>query len=122
MQTYICEHCDSLECDTSVCPVCGGKTTLIKSVIFYCDKCQCPTYSDICEHCHSKCRKIGSDIRPVFSKERLLIETLLDKPFGFADASIWCVGANNYVIDGKKVKLPFQDFRRKSPDSDNLFD
>ncbi len=116
MQTYICEHCDGLECDTSVCPVCGGKTTLIKSEIFYCDKCQCPTYSDTCEHCHSKCRKIGSDIRPVFAKERLLLETLLGEPFRFADSSVWCVGANNYVINGKKVKFPFQDFRRKNPE------
>ena len=85
MQTYICEHCDSLECDTSVCPVCGGKTTLVKSEIFYCDVCHCPTYSDTCEQCHSKCRKIGSDVRPVFAKERLLLETLLGEPFKFAN-------------------------------------
>lgn len=115
MQTYICEHCDSLECDTSVCPVCGGKTTLVKSEIFYCDECHCPTYSNTCERCHSKCRKIGTDIRPVFAKERLLLETLLGEPFKFAKSSIWCVGANNYVIDGKKVKFPFQDFRHKDP-------
>ena len=116
MQTYICEHCDSLECDTSVCPVCGGKTTLVKSEIFYCDVCHCPTYSDTCEQCHSKCRKIGSDVRPVFAKERLLLETLLGEPFKFAKSSVWCVGANNYVIDGKKVKLPFLDFRHKDPE------
>ena len=115
MQTYVCEHCDNLECDTSVCPVCGGKAIAVKSEIFYCDKCQCPSFSDRCEHCHSKCKKIGSDVRPVFAKERLLLEALLGEPFKYAGSSIWCVGANNYIVDGKKVKLSFQDLRKKDP-------
>lgn len=97
MQTYICEHCDSLECDTSVCPVCGGKTTLVKSEIFYCDECHCPTYFNTCERCHSKCRKIGTDIRPVFAKERLLLETLLGEPFKFAKSSIWCLNGRRII-------------------------
>ena len=56
--------------------------------------------------------KIGTDVRPVFAKERLLLEVLLGEPFKFAESSIWFAGANNYVVDGNKVKMPFVDFRK----------
>ena len=113
MQSYICRHCDDLICETSICPVCGQRTELLKTEVYYCSHCNCPTYDDVCPVCKSKCEKIGTDVRPVFAEERLLIEVLLDKPFCFKKSSIWCVGANNYVIDGKKTKMPFAEFRKK---------
>lgn len=115
VQKYVCENCDNLECDTSICPVCGKRTTLVGMEIYYCKHCNCPSFSDECEFCHNKCEKVGSDIRPVFAKERLLLEVLLDQPFEFANSSVWCVGANNYIIDGKKNKIPFQELRKKDP-------
>lgn len=116
MQTYICKHCDDLICETSVCPICGHRTELFKTEIYYCKHCNCPTYEDTCSICGNHCEKIGSDLRPVFSKERLLLEVLLGEPFKYKNSSIWNVGANNYVIDGKKVKMPFSEFRKQ----DNL--
>ncbi len=115
MQKYICENCDNLECDTSICPVCGKRTNLIRMEVYYCKHCNCPTFSDECDLCHGHSEKIGSDIRPVFAQERLLLEVLLDDPFKFAGSSVWCVGANNYIVDGKKIKLPFQELRKKNP-------
>lgn len=116
MQIYICKNCDDLLCETSICPVCGKRTELLKTEIFYCEKCKAPIYSDTCLNCGGKATKIGADLRPVFAKERLLLEILLSKPFCFANKSIWCVGANNYVVDGHKVKMPFSEFRKKNPD------
>lgn len=113
MQTYICKHCDNLSCETSICPICGKRTELVKSEIFFCEKCDTVLYDNVCGICGSKGIKIGSDLRPVFAKERLLLEILLGEPFKFANSSVWCMGANNYLIDGKKMRMPFSDFRKK---------
>lgn len=113
MQRYQCEHCDNLICNSSVCPVCGQKTRLIEMSVYYCEHCNCPTFSDECEICHNKCSKIGSDIRPVFAQERLLLEVLEGEPFKYANSSIWCTGASNYIIDGKKIRFSYQELRKK---------
>lgn len=115
MQRYQCEHCDNLLCNNSICPVCGQKTKLVETNIFYCKHCNCPTFDEECEICHSKCFKIGSDIRPVFAQERLLLEVLDDAPFKYADSSIWCTGSSNYVVNGEKIRLSYQEFRKKDP-------
>ena len=116
MQTYICRNCDDLQCETSICPVCGKRTELLKSEVFYCSTCKCPTYSCVCDKCKNPTNKIGSDVRPVFAEERLLIEVLLDEPFKYAGHSTWCVGSSNYVVDGKKIRFSYQEFRKKDPD------
>ena len=115
MQTYICKHCDDLNCETSVCPVCGNRTELVKSEVFYCKNCDTVLYDEICPICGEKGIKIGSDIRPVFAKERLLLEVLLDEPLKYVNSSVWCTGANNYLINGKKVKMPLLEFRKRDP-------
>ena len=115
LQKYKCINCDDLQCDTSICPVCGKRTELVKTEVYYCEKCMCPVFSDECECCHSKSFIIGTDVRPVFAQERLLLEVLLEEPFKYKDDSIWCVGANNYIVNGKKIKMPFTEFRKKDP-------
>lgn len=117
LQTYICKHCDDLICETSVCPVCGQRTELLKTDVFYCEHCNSPVYSDTCPKCGSKCNKIGTDIRPVFAEERLLLEVLLDKPFAYAGKSVWNSGANNYIVDGKKIRVSFSELRKQDPET-----
>ena len=89
MQRYICSNCDNLSCETSVCPVCGKRTELISTEVFYCEKCNCPIFDEVCPICGSKGNKIGSDLRPVFSEERLLLEVLQKSPFKYAGHSVW---------------------------------
>lgn len=113
---YICHHCDNLECETSKCPNCGNRTDLLESTIFYCKKCNVPIFDEECDCCHAQCERIGSDIRPVFAQERLLLEVLLNKPFAFAGKSIWCSGANNYIVDGKRIRVSFSELSKKNPD------
>ena len=113
MLRYICKNCDNLQCETSECPVCGGRTELIESSVFYCKKCNVPVFDDECECCRSKCERIGTDIRPVFAQERLLLEVLLNKPFEFADKSIWCAGANNYIVNGNRIRFSFREMAKQ---------
>lgn len=115
MQTYICKNCDDLQCETSTCPICGKRTDLKSVQVFYCKNCNCPSYDDICHLCGNKTERIGVDLRPVFAEERLLLEILGDSPFKYAGKSMWCVGANNYVVDGNKIRLPFLEYRKKNP-------
>ena len=79
MQKYICNNCDELECESSICPVCGKRTTPSKSEIYWCEKCNAPSYEKECGFCGSVCKPIASDLRPVFPEERLLVEILLKK-------------------------------------------
>lgn len=116
MIKYICRKCDNLECDTSTCPICGERTELIESSIFFCPKCNVPTFDANCECCHSKCERIGSDIRPVFAQERLLLEVLQNKPLEYAEKSIWCTGGSNYIVNGKRVRLSFADLSKHKPE------
>lgn len=39
MHKYLCHYCNELECETSTCPICGKRTDLVRTEIYYCDKC-----------------------------------------------------------------------------------
>ena len=109
MIKYICHKCDDLSCTTSICPNCGERTELTESAIFWCESLNTPSFY---EHAGSeKCRKISSDLRPVFAEERLLIEVLLDEPMVFAGKSMWNTGGSIYIIDGKKKTFSFSEMR-----------
>ncbi|MFA7032275.1 MAG: phosphoadenosine phosphosulfate reductase family protein [Bacilli bacterium] len=118
MIKYVCKHCNDLICQTSICPICGARTEIIENKIFWCDHCKAPSYNDICTQCGSKCDYIGTDLRPVFPEERLLLEVLLGKPFCYAHCSVWNVGSNRYVIDGKKKSILFKELRDNNKTDD----
>ncbi|MBR2247217.1 MAG: phosphoadenosine phosphosulfate reductase family protein [Bacilli bacterium] len=109
MIKYICKNCDNLSCETSICPVCKERTFIDKSAIYYCDKCHTPVFEEICPLCKSDCGYIGTDIRPVFPEERLLVEIIEGKPFKYANQSIWNTSGNNYLVNGKKIKFSIKD-------------
>lgn len=112
MHLYVCHNCDDLICETSTCPVCKCRAELNKTEIYYCDSCNSPIFDKTCPICGKEGRKVGTDLRPVFAQERLLLEVLLKKPFFLADSAVWCVGANNYIVDGKKMRLNFTELRK----------
>lgn len=109
MIRYICNNCDKLICESSICPVCNNRTYIDKSEIYYCDNCNIPLFDDICPLCGDHAKYIGTDIRPVFPEERLLLEAIEGEPFKYADCSIWNTTGNNYFINGKKIKLVIKD-------------
>lgn len=118
MIKYICKKCNDLECETSVCPICGLRTEILSNKIYWCKKCGAPSYFDVCPECNSICDTIGTDLRPVFPEERLLLEVLLNKPFKYAKSAIWNVGANHYVIDGNKLNLSFINLKENNKAED----
>lgn len=116
MIKYICKHCNDLECESSICPVCGSRTNLLSAEIYYCKKCNAPSFTSECPDCKEHCEKIGTDLRPVFAQERLLIEVLLDKPMAFAGKSVWATATNTFWVDGEKVRINITELRKKDPE------
>ena len=58
--------------------------------IYWCQHCNSPLLSSKCDFCRSSGHKIASDVRPIFPKEKLLWEILLDYPEGyFSESSMW---------------------------------
>lgn len=114
MIKYICKKCNDLECETSNCPVCNGRTEIYSSRIFWCSKCCAPSYYEYCAQCGDKCNYVGTDLRPVFPEERLLLEIILKEPFKFANSSIWNVGGSCYIVDGKKLHLSYAKIIKES--------
>ncbi len=116
MLKYICTK-DNIRTKSSVCPVCGDRTELEKSDIYWCENCKVPLYDKTCECCGSKGRRITTDIRPVFPEERLLLEILLDKEIGTYDnSSVWNCAGNKYLIDGERIKFSIKDLKEKDAD------
>ena len=104
MIIYRCPKCN-INTETSVCPVCGQRAEVDSTTIYWCDSCNIPLYKDVCTICGSKAKRIGSDLRPVFPEERLLLEVMLGVPFKYKDASVWNAAGNHYYADGKKIRF-----------------
>ena len=113
MLKYICKSCN-LECETSVCPKCGNRTELVSSTIFWSKQLNTPVFDNYCFETAEYCEPIASDIRPVFAEERLLLEILAGKPMAYAGKSVWNSGGNRFIVDGKKMILPFNQYIKNS--------
>lgn len=126
MITYICRNknketgealpCTNNICETSTCPVCGGRADA-SSQIYWCEDCKTPLYEDHCGICGKKAKKLCTDIRPVFPEERLLIEIVLGTPFAFHKDSVWNGTGNRYYVNGKKIPFSIGDLKKVDSDS-----
>lgn len=114
MLKYVCRN-DNIKTKSSTCPVCGERTELEKSDIYWCDNCKVPLFQSECECCSEKGTRITTDIRPVFPEERLLLEILLDeKPGTYEKDSVWNCSGNKYLIDGKRIKFSVKELKNKN--------
>lgn len=109
MIKYICNNCNKIECETSTCPICKQRAQISKSEIYWCENCNIPNYDKKCSCCNKEGKYIGTDIRPVFPEERLLLETLLGEEFKYANSSVWNTSGNNYIANGKKIKFSIKE-------------
>jgi len=113
---YVCRN-DNIKTKSSTCPVCGERTELEKSDIYWCDNCKVPLFQSECECCSGKGTRITTDIRPVFPEERLLLEILLDKiPGTYEKDSVWNCSGNKYLINGKRIKFSVKELKNKDVD------
>lgn len=116
MLKYVCRN-DNIKTKSSTCPVCGERTELEKSDIYWCDNCKVPLFQSECECCSGKGTRITTDIRPVFPEERLLLEILLDKiPRTYEKDSVWNCSGNKYLINGKRIKFSVKELKNKDVD------
>ena len=116
MLKYVCRN-DNIKTKSSTCPVCGERTELEKSDIYWCDTCKVPLFQSECECCSGKGTRITTDIRPVFPEERLLLEILLDKiPGTYEKDSVWNCSGNKYLINGKRIKFSVKELKNKDVD------
>lgn len=109
MIKYICNNCNEIECETSICPICKQRVQISKSEIYWCENCNIPNYDKKCSCCNKEGKYIGTDIRPVFPEERLLIESLLKEEFKYSKDSVWNTSGNNYIVNGKKIKFSIKE-------------
>ena len=80
MRRYRCTV-HNIELEKNFCDECGSRENVESiSDIYYCAKCNVPIYEQACPVCHTEGRRIASDLRPVFPKERLLYEILEGEP------------------------------------------
>ncbi|SHH18897.1 phosphoadenosine phosphosulfate reductase [Thermosyntropha lipolytica DSM 11003] len=101
----VCQDCGMKYIDLyiSECPNCKGRTKPF-SKLYYCKNCQIPLYEEKCDLCGAKGAYLAADVRPVFPKERRLLEIILGKTFN--EASVWAEARGNfYFIDGKAVHV-----------------
>lgn len=115
MIEYRCSSCE-IKCEQSSCSVCGGRADA-KSSIFWCSHCNIPIWEDTCPICGEKGEYIGTDIRPVFPQERLLMEVLRGIPMKFQHSSVWYASGNRYIIDGKAYKISSTLWQNANPDT-----
>ena len=117
MIRYICKKCN-LQTETSSCPVCGERAEILNSTVYWCDDCNIPLYDEICPICGKQAHRIGSDLRPVFPEERLLLEILVGSPYKYKNSSVWNVSGNYYYADGEKIN--FSVGQTKDVDADSV--
>lgn len=111
MILYTCETCN-VNMETDTCTSCGRKT-ISKSEIYWCKQCNIPIFDSICLCCNSRGNYIGTDIRPVFPKEKLLLGIILEEedPLTFSESSVWC-SKSRYIIDGEKKTISLRELNR----------
>lgn len=93
------------------------------TTIYWCDEHKIPLYEKEClcckhensnENCEDALIKyIGTDIRPVFPEEQLLLGVILKKenPLYFIGRSVWHNGAY-YIVDGEKIKITLEELNQ----------
>lgn len=104
MVKYKCIY-DNIETSLSECPICHKRTELIISELYWCNNCNIPVYESECPICKKECRRLASDLRPVFPEERLLIELIIGTPFSFINSSVWCGQKSRYYVDGESISF-----------------
>ena len=97
------------------------------STIYWCKKHRIPIFDKRCACCErdyelngirfdsDTFEYIGTDIRPVFPEEQLLVGITLDKtnPIALIDKSVWYNG-HSYIVDGEKVRLSIDELNSLS--------
>ncbi len=110
----ICPKCKvPMEGEKCIKPSCGC-TTIMSSTLYWCKKCNVPIFDRVCSICGNEGVYIGTDLRPVFPEEALLLALIQGKkPEYYYTRSVW-YGSNCYIVDGKKLKVSVSELNKWS--------
>ncbi len=76
--------------------------------IYWCDNCHCPVKSERlreCPQCNAKLRRLTTDVRPVFARERRILQFYGHGPL--TTEAVWRSSKSRfYYINGQPVSLP----------------
>lgn len=116
-----CEKCE-IVVNNDICPFCQKKTRgAVPTEIFWCDFCQAPIIYEkndanklMCHDCGNRVNPMTKDIRPVFAEERLLLGLIVEDPWKYMLANIWC-SDSRYFVDGKSTKIGLNKLKEKQP-------
>ena len=95
---------------------------IFDACVHYCSVCNIPIIKPNnidyinCPLCGNKTEYLSTDVRPVYPKERLLLELIKGKPLEFLKSSVWCANSL-YFIDGKKFNLSVKELQTANTDS-----
>ncbi len=81
------------------------------SPIYWCNQCQIPIIEHAtCPICENNCNSVSINgiCNPVFLQEKKLISKILGRDV--CDKNIWYLGSSSYLIDGKRVHVPYIKF------------
>lgn len=81
---YWCSHCEIPVIENSICPLCGEKMNAIST-------------TGVCN--------------PVFLQEKRLLSCILGRSVD--NENIWYLGSSFYLIDGKRIRVPYAEFYKK---------
>ncbi|WP_081822027.1 phosphoadenosine phosphosulfate reductase domain-containing protein [Pseudobutyrivibrio sp. LB2011] len=83
---------------------------IVYTTIYWCDECNVPSFEPECSYCHSKCKYVATDLRPVFPEEKLLLGILwgYENPLELDNHSVWN-SSSGYFIDGVKKELVIKE-------------
>lgn len=82
--------------------------------VFWCPHCRIPIIkNEICSLCGTATKPLSTTgvCNPVFAQEKKLLSYILGK--NLEDKEVWYLGSSYYLIDGKRVRLPYIDFYKK---------
>lgn len=109
MITYFCPEC-KVSSSRSECGLCGTRTVM-SSKLYWCCSCNVPTYAELCPICGGRGEYFATDARPVFPKERLLLETVLGEPMKYSEQAVWNSNGT-YYVNGKKISFSIDKVKR----------
>lgn len=93
---------------------------IVKSSIFWCNNCNCPiaaVEAPVCQKCGVRARYLTTDIRPVFARERRILQYYHPQINLFTDA-IWKSGkAKSYYVNGNSFSLPSAEIIKSDLDA-----
>jgi len=87
---------------------------IVSTTIYWCEKCNVPSFEKKCTCCGSEGHYIATDVRPVFPEEKVLLSILMEKdsPLALDNTSVWN-SSSGYFIDGIKEVLVIKDINQK---------